>query len=202
MPLGEWVLRRPACDAVRLAGQHQGRGQPVAGAVPRSATWSRRCIGRAGRIRACRRVGSNWRSPKPCCCRTSEATLATLHELRELGVRISHGRFRHRLFVAELPAQLPVRQDQDRPIVRPRPARQRRIDCHRACGDRPERKPRHDDDGRGRRDARSRLRHLTREACTEVQGYLFSEPLRADDIPQLLERLGTSQDAPLPLADW
>ena len=35
------------------------------------------------------------------------------------------GRFRHRLFVAELSAQFPVRQDQDRPLVRARPRRQR-----------------------------------------------------------------------------
>ena len=30
------------------------------------------------------------------------------------------GRFRHRLFLAELPALLPLRQDQDRPLLRPR----------------------------------------------------------------------------------
>ncbi len=41
------------------------------------------------------------------------------------------GRFRHRLFVAQLPAQLSVRQDQDRPFVRARPRRQ-----HRLAGDR------------------------------------------------------------------
>ncbi len=32
---------------------------------------------------------------------------------------------------------------------------------------------------------------LTREACTELPGYLFSEPLRAAEIPDLLERLAT-----------
>jgi EAL domain-containing protein (putative c-di-GMP-specific phosphodiesterase class I) len=30
---------------------------------------------------------------------------------------------------------------------------------------------------------------LAREACTELQGYLFSEPLRGVEIPNLLERL-------------
>ena len=40
----------------------------------------------------------------------TEATLATLHQLQALGVADLDGRFRHRLFLAELPAQLPVRQ--------------------------------------------------------------------------------------------
>ena len=37
------------------------------------------------------------------------------------------GRFRHRLLLARATAQLPVRQDQDRPLLRPRPAEQRRL---------------------------------------------------------------------------
>ena len=43
---------------------------------------------------------------------------------------------------------------------------------------------------------------LTREACTELQGYLFSEPLRAVDIPELLERLGSLQVLPEPVPEW
>ena len=45
------------------------------------------------------------------------ATLATLHELRKLGVQIAMDDFRHRVFVAELSPQLPVRQDQDRSFL-------------------------------------------------------------------------------------
>ena len=40
-----------------------------------------------------------------------------------------HGRFRHRLLLAELPAQLPLRQDQDRPLLRLRPCRRRSEDA-------------------------------------------------------------------------
>ena len=43
---------------------------------------------------------------------------------------------------------------------------------------------------------------LTREACTELQGYLFSEPLRAVDIPELLEQLGSLQVLPEPVPEW
>ena len=41
------------------------------------------------------------------------------------------GRFRHRLFLAELSAALPVRQDQDRPLLRHRHRRARRLVLHR-----------------------------------------------------------------------
>lgn len=43
---------------------------------------------------------------------------------------------------------------------------------------------------------------LTREACTELQGFLFSEPLRAMAIPALLERLGTSKLQPEQVTAW
>ena len=48
----------------------------------------------------------------------------------------------------------------------------------------------------GRRPSAERLPEeqadqLSSEACTELQGYLFSKPLRAAAIPELLERLGT-----------
>ena len=39
--------------------------------------------------------------------RDDEAALAILHQLRAVGVRIRPGRFRHRLFVAQLPARFP-----------------------------------------------------------------------------------------------
>ncbi len=60
------------------------------------------------------------------------------------------GRFRHRLFLAQLSAQLPVRQDQDRPLVRRRTRQEERLRCDHPRGHRPRRQPRHGDD-RGRR---------------------------------------------------
>ena len=43
---------------------------------------------------------------------------------------------------------------------------------------------------------------LTREACTELQGFLFSEPLQAVEIPAVLERLGALQVPPEQVAAW
>ena len=53
------------------------------------------------------------------------------------------GRFRHRLFVAELPAQLPVRQDQDRPLVHARTSRDRRLRRDHQARSPPRQQPRH-----------------------------------------------------------
>ena len=63
-------------------------------------------------------------------------------------------RLRHRLLLAELPAQLSLRQDQDRPVLHRRARRrQRGIARHRACGRAARREPRRRHHGGGRRDA-------------------------------------------------
>ena len=41
VPLGEWVLRQACAEAAQLAGDAQGRGQPLAGAVQAAAIWCR-----------------------------------------------------------------------------------------------------------------------------------------------------------------
>ncbi len=63
-----------------------------------------------------------------------------------------HGRFRHRLLLAQLPAELSLRQDQDRPLLHQGHRRGRRLAQHRAGGDGDGQRPRHGDHGRGRRD--------------------------------------------------
>ena len=57
------------------------------------------------------------------------------------------GRFRHRILLAGLPAQLPLRQDQDRSILHSRHVEPRGLRLHRARHHRPRRQPRHADDG-------------------------------------------------------
>ena len=54
------------------------------------------------------------------------------------GARRAHrdGRFRHRLFVAVVPAGVPVRQDQDRPLVHLQPGEQPAVGGDRARRDR------------------------------------------------------------------
>ena len=100
-----------------------------------------------------------------------------------------HGRFRHRLLLAQLPAQLPVRQDQDRPLLRRRhrrrqrgfachPARGRRVSASASASPRPRRAWR----------PRSRWSACAQEGCTEMQGFYFSPPRPIDEIRELLAR--------------
>ena len=62
------------------------------------------------------------------------------------------GRFRHRLLVAELPAQLPVRQDQDRSIVHQRSLERQRRGRDRAGDHHARQQPQDDHHGGRRRD--------------------------------------------------
>jgi diguanylate cyclase len=62
-------------------------------------------------------------------------------------------RFRHRLFLAELSAQIALRQDQDRSLLRARSLHPSGEPSHRRCLDRPCGRARGRGDGRGRRDA-------------------------------------------------
>ena len=64
--------------------------------------------------------------------RDDEAALAILHQLRSHRRAHRARRFRHRLFLAELSEALPVRQDQDRPLLHHRHRRARRFCRHRA----------------------------------------------------------------------
>ena len=63
------------------------------------------------------------------------------------------GRFRHRLFLAELSEAFPVRQDQDRPLLCQRHRGNRRLIDDRAGGGEYRRRAQHDDDRGRRRDA-------------------------------------------------
>ncbi len=79
--------------------------------------------------------GSSSRSPRRSC-----SAIPSRRSTPSSAARARHphrdGRFRHRLFLAELPAAVPVRQDQDRPLVRERPReageRPRSSGSHRA----------------------------------------------------------------------
>ena len=112
------------------------------------------------------RDASSWTTATRRCRR--------LHQLKQLGVRIAHGRFRHRLFVAQLSAQLPVRQDQDRPLLRVRPRRDgtEHVVIVQAVVSIAAR-ARHDDDGGRRRNRRASASSWRRSAATKAQGYLF-----------------------------
>ena len=124
VPLGEWVIRQACREAMTLAGRAERRGQPVAGAI-REPQSGRTVIATRWQRPAAGRAGSNWKSPRSVLLQDTTATLATLHQLRELGVRIAMDDFGTGYSSLELPALLPVRQDQDRPVLRPRPGGRR-----------------------------------------------------------------------------
>ena len=103
-----------------MAGRHRHRGQPVAGAVPAVAICWTPCADGAGRSGlAPNRL--ELEITESVLLQNSDDRLATLHQLARAGRAHRDGRFRHRLFVAQLSAQLSLRQDQDRPLVHPRP---------------------------------------------------------------------------------
>ena len=119
----------------------------------------------------------------------NEMTLATLHQLRALGVRIAMDDFGTGYSSLELPAQLPVRQDQDRPLLRRRPRRcnrRVRIAILRAVA------------GLGISlgiattaegvETKEQVDRVRQEGCTEMQGYYFSPPRPVEEIRELLAR--------------
>jgi predicted signal transduction protein with EAL and GGDEF domain len=108
----------------------------------------------------------------------TEVTLRTLHQPAFARHPHLDGRFRHRLLVLELSAQLPLRQDQDRPLLHHRPRRQqfRILAIVQAVAGLAQ--PQHDDDRRRRRD-RAQLDRVRELGCTDVQGYFYSPPVPA-----------------------
>ena len=118
--------------------------------------------------------GSSSRSPSRCCCRTTTATLATLHQLRELGVRISMDDFGTGYSSLSYLRSFPFDKIKIDRSLRPRPADARRLRRDRARGRGPRRaasawRP----PPRASR-PQEQLEQVRALGCTEVQGYLFS----------------------------
>lgn len=106
------------------------------------------------------------------------------------------------LHAAQLPAPLPGRHREDRPLVRRRHRRRRAGTCHRAGPPRPRSHAAARDGGRGHRGGRA-ARLARAEHCNLGQGFLFAEPMGLDDVQAFL---GTTSPrsgfAPVrPLAD-
>ncbi len=96
------------------------------------------------------------------------------------------GRFRHRLFQPELPAQLSVRQDQDRPVVRARSRRQSRCAGDRSLDHQSRQGPRRHHHGRRRRD-RGRTELPAQRGLPRGPGFLFSRARPNAEIVSLLQ---------------
>ena len=114
--MGVWILREACREAGLLAGADADRRQPVAGAVH---AWRRgqpgafdparnRAGARPARTRNHRRRADRGLRPRSRPVEAAEVARRADFD----------GRFRFRLFLAELSAGVPVRQDQDRPRLR------------------------------------------------------------------------------------
>ena len=96
-----------------------------------------------------------------------------------------HGRFRHRIFEPVVPAQIPVRQDQDRQIVRDGLERGRRRAGHpadhRVAGEIAE----DPDHGRGRRDPGSRSTSCANSPATSCRATISPKPSTRSTSPSI-----------------
>ncbi len=137
-----------------MARRRPRRGQPVAAAIPRRQS----AVAGDGRAEAIRPAGAAAGARDHRDAAAGKEQPGAGHAACAARARRAHldGRFRHRLFEPELSAQLSVRQDQDRPVLRARPRRQPRRAGDRALDHQPRHRPRRHHHRRRRRD-RSRI---------------------------------------------
>ena len=125
VPIGEWVLRQACAEAAQWAAADQDRRQPVARPVQEPRVDPDRHQ-RAGTVRP-EAVSAGARDHRIGAAARQRGDAGDAARAAQLRHPHFDGRFRNRLFVSELSAQLPVRQDQDRQILRQRPRRRRTI---------------------------------------------------------------------------
>ena len=146
--MGEWILREACREAASWPNAAADRGQSVAGAVHARRCGRPRAFDPAGnRPRAGPARAGNHRGRADRGFRSRPGAAAAAEGARRARF---DGRFRQRLFLAELSAGVPVRQDQDRPRFRDESRTQSAIRLDRSRGDRPRPRPRNVDRRRGR----------------------------------------------------
>lgn len=147
VPIGEWVIRQACGTARPMAGPSARRRQHLGGAIPPAGPdgGDRR---RAGGLRP-RSAAAGDRDHGKRVSAGQERNADDAAPAPGAGHQGRHGRFRHRLFVTDLSAMLPLRQDQDRPVFRQRRGKQCGIPQHRAGGGGTGARDGHDDDGGG-----------------------------------------------------
>ncbi len=166
VPLGEWVLREACNEAARWP-------EPIKVAVNLSPVQfrNRGLVTTVTHALAAARLAPGrleLEITEAVLLQDDEMTVTMLHRLRALGVRVAMDDFGTGYSSLELSAQLPVRQDQDRPLVHQGHRAQPRQRRHHQGDREPRHEPRHPHHGRGRRDrgaARNRApRRLHRDA--------------------------------------
>jgi diguanylate cyclase (GGDEF)-like protein len=192
VPIGEWVLREACREAARWPGD-------IRVAVNLSPAQFRNRNLTHDVIRA---LAASGLSPQrleleiteSVLLVENEATLATLHQLRSLGVRIAMDDFGTGYSSLSYLRSFPFDKIKiDGSFVRDAADR---ADCAaiiRAVA------------GLGESlgipttaegvETEEQLRHVFTEGCTEVQGYLFSHPRPPEELPGLIAALGAKEDA-------
>ena len=128
-PLGEWVLSE-ACSAAARWPDHTKIRVNLSPVQFRSPGLVQVVIG-ALALRAARRSGWSWRSPKPCCWRTPRRRWLSCISCADSACAL-RWTTSARVFLAQLSAELSLRPDQDRPLLRQGHRRRHRLAQHRA----------------------------------------------------------------------
>ena len=194
VPLGEWVLRT-ACAARReMAGAGQRRGQPVGGAV-QGAQSRRRSRSSALAASGLAPARLDLEITESVLLQDEASTLATLHQLRDLGVRISMDDFGTGYSSLAYLRSFPFDKIKiDRSFVRDMPERNDSSAIIRAVGE-----PRAAAckiatviEGI---ETEEQLEMAKTEGCDEAQGFLFSKPMPEREIPEFLAKRRRVADA-------
>ena len=174
VPLGEWVLRKACADAARWPDDIK----VAVNLSPIQVTNQNLVPVVVSALAAAGLPASRLELEitESVLMQNTEATLATLHRLRELGVRISMDDFGTGYSSLSYLRSFPFDKIKiDRSFISGLAGRQR-LGRDRAGGRGPRQEPRHDDDRRGRRDRRSSWSRCARSAAPRCRAILFSPP--------------------------
>ena len=187
VPLGEWVLRQACAEAAKWPNEIK-----VAINLSPAQFRGKNLVGIVVSAMAAAGIASNrveLEITEAILLQNNEATLAILHQLRDLGVRISMDDFGTGYSSLSYLRSFPFDKIKiDQSFVRDLNKNKDAIAIIHAVS------------GLGTSlgmtttvegvETKEQLELVRAEGCTEVQGYLFSKPRPASDVPRLLARLG------------
>ena len=180
VPLGAWVIQQACRDAATWP-EHIGVAVNLSPAQFKGLALVQTVVSALAAARACRRCGSNSRSPNRCCSPTARARSPRCSHLRALGVRIAMDDFGTGYSSLSYLRSFPFDKIKiDRSFIKDLGEKS---DCSaivKAVA------------GLGAAlgmtttaegvETAEQLRQMREEGCTEVQGYLFGRPCSIEDV--------------------